>query len=180
MNPEVDRLFEEASQLSPDQRREFLEIHATDADVRREVLSLLAHDQFAQPFFQAAIQSAAASVLTDMALPAGARIGAFTNVRMVGRGGMGAVYLAQRADGGFEQTVAIKVIQSFNPAPPGDCCIQLVWACNAAAAIQAPAQSCEIFPGPVTGKSLGAVRSPRREGTVLRLRAQEQTTCQSH
>jgi eukaryotic-like serine/threonine-protein kinase len=117
MSPEVDRLFEEASQLSPEQRLEFLETNASNPEVRREVLSLLAHDEFAQPFFQAAIQSAAASVLTDMALPPGARIGAFTIVRMVGRGGMGAVYLANRADGGFEQTVAIKVIQSFNPTP---------------------------------------------------------------
>jgi tetratricopeptide (TPR) repeat protein len=34
---------------------------------------------------------------------------------MLGLGGMGAVYLAERADGSFDQVVAIKVIQSLNP-----------------------------------------------------------------
>jgi len=38
------------------------------------------------------------------------RIGAYELDRLVGRGGMGAVYLAHRADGQFEQQVAIKLI----------------------------------------------------------------------
>ncbi len=67
------------------------------------------------PFFAQALESAASSVLLDLDIRLGARIGSFTIVRMLGRGGMGAVYLAHRADGSFEQTVAIKVIQSPNP-----------------------------------------------------------------
>jgi serine/threonine-protein kinase len=43
-------------------------------------------------------------------LPPGLRIGAYRVVRELGRGGMGAVYLAQRADEAFEKQVAIKVI----------------------------------------------------------------------
>ncbi len=38
------------------------------------------------------------------------RIGAYQIDRLLGRGGMGAVYLAHRADGQFEQQVAIKLI----------------------------------------------------------------------
>jgi tetratricopeptide (TPR) repeat protein len=38
------------------------------------------------------------------------QIGPFLLDRLLGRGGMGAVYLAHRADGQFEQTVAIKLI----------------------------------------------------------------------
>ena len=39
----------------------------------------------------------------------GDRIGAYAVVSELGRGGMGAVYLAERADGQFEKRVAIKV-----------------------------------------------------------------------
>jgi serine/threonine protein kinase len=39
------------------------------------------------------------------------RIGAYEIVREIGRGGMGAVYLARRADGQFEKEVAIKLLK---------------------------------------------------------------------
>lgn len=38
------------------------------------------------------------------------RVGAYEIDRLIGRGGMGAVYVAHRADGNFEQQVAIKVL----------------------------------------------------------------------
>jgi serine/threonine-protein kinase len=40
----------------------------------------------------------------------GARIGAYELLEEIGRGGMGAVYLARRADGVFERNVAIKLL----------------------------------------------------------------------
>ena len=43
-------------------------------------------------------------------LEADSRIGAYRLVRRIGQGGMGAVFLAERADGAFEQTVALKVV----------------------------------------------------------------------
>ena len=43
-------------------------------------------------------------------LPAGTRFGAFVIERLIGRGGMGEVYLAERDDGQFRQRVAIKRI----------------------------------------------------------------------
>ena len=43
---------------------------------------------------------------------AGLRLGAFQLVREIGRGGMGAVWLGERVDGGFSQQVAIKLIRS--------------------------------------------------------------------
>ena len=40
----------------------------------------------------------------------GQRVGPFTLVRLLGRGGMGCVYLAERHDGAFDQRVAVKLI----------------------------------------------------------------------
>lgn len=45
------------------------------------------------------------------ALESGRRIGAYAIVREIGRGGMGAVYLARRADGVFDKQVAVKVLK---------------------------------------------------------------------
>jgi serine/threonine protein kinase/tetratricopeptide (TPR) repeat protein len=42
----------------------------------------------------------------------GRRVGPYTVVREIGRGGMGTVYLARRADGQYDRDVALKVIQS--------------------------------------------------------------------
>jgi serine/threonine protein kinase/tetratricopeptide (TPR) repeat protein len=42
---------------------------------------------------------------------AGERLGAYRLVREIGRGGMAVVYLAERADGAFEQTVAVKLLR---------------------------------------------------------------------
>jgi eukaryotic-like serine/threonine-protein kinase len=41
----------------------------------------------------------------------GGRLGAWRIIRLIGRGGMGEVYEASRADGNFEQRVAIKLLQ---------------------------------------------------------------------
>src|ERR1700726_3401163 len=41
----------------------------------------------------------------------GSRIGAYRIVREIGRGGMGTVFLAARADGEFEKDVAVKVLK---------------------------------------------------------------------
>ena len=41
----------------------------------------------------------------------GLRFGAWRITRLIGRGGMGEVYEASRADGNFEQRVAIKLLQ---------------------------------------------------------------------
>jgi serine/threonine protein kinase len=41
----------------------------------------------------------------------GTRIGAYRVLRLIGRGGMGEVYLAERADGQYQQQVALKLIR---------------------------------------------------------------------
>ena len=117
MNPEIHRLFEAAIQLPPEERIAFLEAQTSDPEIRREVLSLLDHDALAESFFAGTFESATSSLISDLDLRPGTRVGAFTIVRMLGFGGMGTVYLGTRAAGGFKQTVAIKVIQAPNPTP---------------------------------------------------------------
>jgi len=50
-------------------------------------------------------------------LPTGARIGPYRVVEELGRGGMAIVYLAERADGEFEQSVALKIVRPDHDSP---------------------------------------------------------------
>ncbi len=51
------------------------------------------------------------SKASELVLAPGTRLGAWCVVEAVGSGGMGSVYRAERADGAFEMTVAIKLIR---------------------------------------------------------------------
>jgi serine/threonine protein kinase len=48
---------------------------------------------------------------------AGRRFGAWQTVRLLGRGGMGEVWLAERADGQHEQKAALKILSPYLAAP---------------------------------------------------------------
>ncbi|MGN6519647.1 MAG: protein kinase domain-containing protein [Dokdonella sp.] len=92
-----------------------------DAQLRDEVLSMLRADAAASP--RTDVSAHAPLVLQDLAeriaddearsarAAAGRLVGPFRLVREIGRGGMGAVWLAERADGAYAQQVAIKLIR---------------------------------------------------------------------
>ena len=89
-----------------------------DAGVRAEALALLRADaESTEPTGLAdvapALVSGLAGEYVEPVAPdhAGMRLGPFRLVREIGRGGMGAVWLAERVDGGFDQQVAIKLIR---------------------------------------------------------------------
>jgi eukaryotic-like serine/threonine-protein kinase len=105
---ELQRLFLHARELAPAERTRFLAEECADGTLREEVEALLEADE-GSGFLDAGLpglQSVAA--LSGNVDPE--RIGAFRIVRELGRGGMGVVYLGERADGQFEQTVAIKIV----------------------------------------------------------------------
>lgn len=111
---EVEQIFGECLPLpEPLRRRRLAEIGARDPSLRREVESLLAHAD--APAF---LDVPAVDQLPLDAVPApdeqiwvGRRIGAFEIERLIAEGGMGAVFLAKRADEEFEQQVAIKLVK---------------------------------------------------------------------
>ncbi|HEY7513836.1 MAG TPA: protein kinase, partial [Vicinamibacteria bacterium] len=103
MEPEneahVEELMREARRLSPAELGAFLETACGgDTALRREVEARLA----------AAPTMGVSSRAPD--LPAGERVGPYRVVRVIGRGGMGTVYLAERADEEFRQQVALKLV----------------------------------------------------------------------
>jgi protein kinase/serine/threonine-protein kinase len=95
---------------SPEDRTAYLERSCRgDTTLMREVEALLA--QSTQNLDELAENTPLAFARHAPPQPSGRRIGAYEIVREIGRGGMGAVYLAKRADGQFEKEVAIKLLK---------------------------------------------------------------------
>jgi serine/threonine-protein kinase len=117
---EVRRLLEAALDLEPSLRPGFVAAIA-DADLRGDVERLLAREAedsplFARPPIEVAGEALAASQSPGSgADQVGRRVGPYRLESLLGEGGMGSVYRAQRVDGRFEQTVAIKLVLSAHP-----------------------------------------------------------------
>ncbi|MCG8466793.1 MAG: protein kinase, partial [Gemmatimonadetes bacterium] len=108
-------VFEEATELGGASRARFLDgACAGDAELRAEVESLLAADEDDRPFLEDDVSGSAIELLRgDATNPrVGKLVGPYRLLRQVGQGGMGAVYLAERADGSFDQHVAVKLLPS--------------------------------------------------------------------
>ncbi len=84
-------------------------------DLRREAQQLLERVDDARRFLTTAPSNIAAAIVAESDDAAGSatgrRIGAYSIVREIGRGGMSRVLLARRADGQFEQHVALKLLR---------------------------------------------------------------------
>jgi serine/threonine protein kinase/tetratricopeptide (TPR) repeat protein len=110
----LNELFHAALALPPRERTSFLERACPeDSGLRAEVRELIAAHERPAGFIEAMPIAGAAVWLEAEMQPsvAGRRLGAYRVEREIGRGGMGAVYLARRADGQYEQQVAIKLIK---------------------------------------------------------------------
>ena len=116
---EIKIVLLEAIRLDPHERASYLERAGLTPEARAEVESLLALEAEAKDFMSLPAGEFSKDFLGGQE-PArdalvGQRVGSYEIVSELGCGGMGAVYLARRADGKFEQRVAVKMLKrEFN------------------------------------------------------------------
>jgi eukaryotic-like serine/threonine-protein kinase len=120
LTPILDLAFE----LAPDARADYLD-HACagDADLRADVDALLAAGLASGDFLEEPIDvyvtgleppgadAGLPAALVDHEVTAHDQIGPYRVVGELASGGMGTVYVAERADGQFEQRVALKLVR---------------------------------------------------------------------
>jgi serine/threonine-protein kinase len=125
----LEPVLDVALELPPGDRSSFIErTCATDDLLGRRARAVLGAADLAGDFLEQPVDACAARLLLEVAEEAeeaglafeasesttSERIGPYRLVRELGRGGMGAVYLAERADEQYTRRVAIKVV----PAGP--------------------------------------------------------------
>jgi eukaryotic-like serine/threonine-protein kinase len=107
---QVKSILEGALERTPGERTAYLEAECSgDGELRAEVDSLLGSEDVLGDFIE--------EPLFDLRGPAadawgeGAQAGPYRVLREIGHGGMGTVYLAEKADGDYEGQFALKVIR---------------------------------------------------------------------
>ena len=111
---QLKELFDRARTAAPDERAQLLvDLAQTDAALAAELGSLLDADSREGPMDALAARIVPVpQLLATHPATAPERVGPYRIVGELGRGGMGTVYHAERADGHFEQRVAIKLIDA--------------------------------------------------------------------
>jgi serine/threonine protein kinase/Tfp pilus assembly protein PilF len=119
MTPERWALLQSAFQRvidsSPGERESALRLACgEDAELRREVEAMLESDAQSDQHLRQAIGGAVAHVVEDRRTSlVGTVLGGYRITGVLGHGGMGTVYLAERADRQFQQRVALKLVEQM-------------------------------------------------------------------
>lgn len=105
---DMEAIYDAAVDLPPAERDRYLDEQCgPDTDLRREVAGMFAD----AAGFTGVVESAAAAATDDDADPwVGRRLGPYRVLRLIGHGGMGAVYECLREEG-FEKRVAVKLVK---------------------------------------------------------------------
>src|SRR5262245_30840753 len=96
MTADARALFRELSDRTPAEREDNYVLHQVPPELRAEVESLLLFDGAAGESLNAYVAAAGDAVLDTDLPPAGRRYGSYRLIRLLGCGGMGAVYEAEQ------------------------------------------------------------------------------------
>ena len=130
-DPHIERkrraleIFDAVADLDGDAReQQLVQSCAGDQELREQVQDLLDADAHAtEPFhgdasaWGSALANAQGDLDGDADPMLGRSIGAWKIIEIIGRGGMGAVYAAQRSDGAYVQQAALKLIRTSADSP---------------------------------------------------------------
>ncbi|MDZ7758140.1 serine/threonine-protein kinase [Rhodohalobacter sp.] len=109
----IKQIFTEALELEEAERKRFIQEACEGNDkLREEVLSLLkAHEETGA--LDRSLDEIRMSAISDakVGYMKGEEIGNYRIIKELGHGGMGSVFLAERADGEFKQQVALKLLR---------------------------------------------------------------------
>ncbi|MEP3224566.1 MAG: protein kinase [Parasphingorhabdus sp.] len=100
-------LFELAMEQAPEDRKSFLSNSTSDELTKKRALQLLEADKNSLM----SLRTGGASSLDEEVENAPEQIGAYRILRLLGRGGMGSVYMGERVSDDFDHIVAIKLIK---------------------------------------------------------------------
>lgn len=110
LNPEIERLFFAVADLDPAARQRYLDEQRVDPETRAAVERLVEFDRGAATYLGTPVASVAARIEQSVPAAATDKVGPYRLIREIGRGGMGAVYEAERSDGEVRLRVAVKFV----------------------------------------------------------------------
>ncbi|MGI8787429.1 MAG: protein kinase domain-containing protein [Pyrinomonadaceae bacterium] len=111
----INEILQDVLEIESSARQKYLDETNVSGEIRAEVESLLAFENESEDFMSLSANDFSNDFISSDEIfaesPVGQKIGIYEIVRELGYGGMGAVYLAERADGKFEQKVALKLLK---------------------------------------------------------------------
>ncbi len=117
MTPELEEIYLQALQLDSPERERYLDGALAGADEDRRMIDNLLSQQNAAGSYFEGLGDRFNTLLEEEEPVLPEKIGDYQPTRLLGRGGMGEVYLASRSDGQFDQEVAIKVLPAALAEP---------------------------------------------------------------
>lgn len=110
----LEKLYEQCLNLPPGERVSFIEQSGQESSLKNILLRMLDENDNAKQYFRK-LQEAVIDGIQDEPIPelkTGEIVGNYRIISFLAKGGMSNLYLAERADGQFEQQVAIKCLSS--------------------------------------------------------------------